>query len=367
MGFNLGTGNVAVSTGTSSFITVGGAGVGIAADAFGGGSATITNDGTVNALEGIALNILTAGDGIGTVTNSGSVSGDGTSAEPVVQIVTAAGATTLTNSGTIAPASSSSSGLAISESGGALTIYNSGTITGEVALANTVFNNESGGTWNVSGANTFGSGSNTINNAGTINILANANGITTTIGAAVTGTGAFSIANSAILEFGGSVAAGGIVSFAGSSGTLILAEPGSFENQIAHLVAGDAVELVLPTGVTVTNAVINGSALDVTESNGTQLSYDISAASGSFSGDFFAVQNTASGSELVLTADPLQINWLGTAGGNWSTAADWSGGSVPDSGETAAINASGTYEVIISAIEAAYSLLVDDSGAYRCH
>ena len=127
-GLSWGTGNVTISTATSSSVTVNGAGIGIAAQPFDGGSASITNDGTVNALDGIALYILTVGEGIGTVTNSGSVSGDGTSAEPVVQIGTATGAATLTNSGTIAPAS----GLAISESGGALTIYNTGTITGEV-------------------------------------------------------------------------------------------------------------------------------------------------------------------------------------------------------------------------------------------
>ena len=363
LGLNLGTGNVTISTGTSSLITVSGDGVGIAAEALDGGSASITNDGTVNALDGVALYIFTTAEEIGTVTNASTVSGDGTSADPVVQIITGTGAATLTNSGTIAPSSSSSSGLAISESGGALTIYNTGTITGEVALANTVFNNENGGTWNVSGANTFGSGSNTIDNAGTINVLANPNGNATTIGAAVTGTGSFDIANGATLEFGGSVAAGGIVSFAGSSGALILAEPASFEDQISNLIVGDAIELLLPTSVTIMSAVINGSALDVTESNGNQLSYNIAAASGSLSGDFFAVQNTAGGAELVLTANPPQISWLGTSGGNWTDAGDWSGGSVPNSDDAATINAIGTYQVIISSADATYSLVVDDSGA----
>ena len=293
------------------------------------------------------------------------MSGDGTSAEPVVQIITDTGAATLTNTGTIAPASSSASGLAISESGGAITIYNTGTITGEVALANSVFNNESGGTWNVSGANTFGSGSNTINNAGTINVWANANGITTTIGAAldntgsvdvqageldfstaVTGTGSFTIANGAILEFGGSVAVGGIVSFAGSSGTLILGQPSSFDDQINDLAVGDTIGLLLPTGVTVTSAVINGSVLDVTESNGNQLSYNIAAASGSFSNDYFAIQNNANGSNLVLTAAAADT-WNNSSGGDWSDAGDWSDG-VPAANGYADIGVGGSYTVTVS-------------------
>ena len=299
----------------------------------------------------------------------------------MVEITTTNGAATLANAGTIAPALLSASGLAISESGGTITINNTGTITGEVALANTLFNNENGGTWNVSGANTFGSSSN-IANAGLINVLANTSGITTTIGAGlnntgsvdvqagaldvsgpVTGTGSFTIGIGASLQFAGSVAAGGIVSFAGSSGTLILGQPSSFLDQIGALAIGDTIALILPTGVAVTSAIINGSVLDVTESNFNQLTYNISAASGSFSNDFFAIQNNASGSDLVLTADPPQIDWQGTSGGNWTNAADWSGGLVPNSGDTAIINASGTYEVVISSADAAYSLVVNDAGA----
>ena len=118
----------------------------------------------------------TGGNGSGTVTitNDGNVTGDGTSGDPVVQIITDNGAGTLTNEsgGTIAPASSSASGLAISASGSTATIYNYGTIFGEVALSDATFNNESTGVWDVAGPSTFNAGS-TVNNAGTINAIGN--------------------------------------------------------------------------------------------------------------------------------------------------------------------------------------------------
>ena len=375
--FNFGTGNAAITTEADSSITNNGssittsvgtfAAVGIAAYAFDGGDASISNAATVYAATGIGLQAqATGGNGSGTVTitNDGKVSGDGTSANPVVQITTDTGAATLTNEsgGTIAPVSSSASGLAISETGGPFTIYNYGTIIGDVALANTTFTNESGGVWDVSGVNTFGSGSNTIDNMGVINAVGGTTTLdvpldntgsvdvqagTLDLSGAVTGSGSFTIGNGATLDFGSSVAAGATVLFAGSSGTFILEQPSSFAGQMGGLVVGDSIDLVLPTGVTVTSAVINGSVLDVTESNGSQLTYNIAAFTGSFSNDYFAIQNTASGSDLVLTAI-LQINWQGTSGGNWTNAIDWSGGVVPNSDNAANITASGTYEVVIS-------------------
>ena len=166
------------------------------------------------------------------------------------------------------------------------------------------------------------------------------------LSAAVTGTGSFTIANGAILEFGSS-AVSGVVSFAGSSGTLILGQPSSFADQINDLAVGDTIGLLLPNGVTVTSAVINGLALDVTESNGSQLNYNILAASGSFTGDYFAIQNNASGSDLVLTAAAVDT-WNNSAGGDWTDASDWSNG-VPAANGFAAIGVSGSYTVTVPA------------------
>ena len=90
-----------ITTNGSSITTSAGtfAAVGIAAYAFDGGDASITNDGTVTAANGIALHSAShrrKGSGTVTITNDGSVSGDGTSANPVVQIITVTGAATLT-------------------------------------------------------------------------------------------------------------------------------------------------------------------------------------------------------------------------------------------------------------------------------
>ena len=147
-GFTFGTGDVSITTDAESSITVTAASTngtftadaGIAAFADDGGNISITNDATVTAATGIGLQAqATGGNGSGTVTitNDGNVTGDGTSGDPVVQIITDNGAGTLTNEsgGTIAPASSSASGLAISASGGPVTIYNYGTIFGDVALS----------------------------------------------------------------------------------------------------------------------------------------------------------------------------------------------------------------------------------------
>ena len=178
--FNFGTGNVAVTTEADSSITASGSAIdtpdgvvppiGIGAYAFDGGNASISNDGTVAASAGIALLANSTGGfgtGTATITNDGTVSGDGTSANPVVEIT--AGAATLTNAGTIeAP---SASGLAIAEFG-TITLNNSGTIIGEVALGEATFNIQSGGVWDVSGPSSFNTGS-TIDDAGTINAIGN--------------------------------------------------------------------------------------------------------------------------------------------------------------------------------------------------
>ena len=178
--FNFGTGNVAVTTEADSSITASGSAIdtpdgiippiGIGAYAYDGGDASISNDGTVAAPAGIALFANSTGGlgtGTATITNDGTVSGDGTSANPVVEIT--AGAATLTNAGTIeAP---SASGLAIAEFG-TITLNNSGTIIGEVALGEATFNIQSGGVWDVSGPSSFNTGS-TINDAGTINAIGN--------------------------------------------------------------------------------------------------------------------------------------------------------------------------------------------------
>ena len=389
--FNWGTGNATVTTEAGSSITNNGssittsagtfAAVGIGAYAFDGGDASTSNAATVTAATGIGLQAQATtpggdGSGIVTITNSGDVFGDGT-AYPVVQITTdSTGAATLTNdaTGEIAPASLSTAGQAIFDPND-VTIDNSGTIIGNVALSsttfsnNTAFTNESTGVWDVSGSNGFGSGIDTIDNKGLIDVGADvpdvvnspadsstsfwANGtltfenegaglvtingatlisgavtITATgtsefapsvisinasssgaaavvIGGSATGTGLFDIPGGGMLEFSGTDTVP--ATFDGLIGTLKLdnATPTSFTGNIDGLVLGDTIDLANITPSSITSAVINasGSTLTVTETNGTTLTYNIAAAGGSFSSEYFSLQSDgASGTDLVLSA-----------------------------------------------------------------
>jgi hypothetical protein len=56
-------------------------------------------------------------------------------------------------------------------------------------------------------------------------------------------------------------------------------------------------------------------------------------------------------------------SWTNTAGGNWSTAANWSAGAAPAAATDATIAAVGTYTVTISSVASAHSLTIDDVGA----
>ena len=125
-GVNWGTGNVTITTSALSSITVDGAGIGIAADAFDGGDISITNDGTVNASTGIAaLNANVTGNGIATINNAGMVAGS----------VTGTGTVDFTNSGTIVANTGSSVSIAVSSftNDGTLTV-NGGVVTVEDAV-----------------------------------------------------------------------------------------------------------------------------------------------------------------------------------------------------------------------------------------
>ena len=79
-------------------------------------------------------------------------------------------------------------------------------------MTNATFNNHSGATWDVSGSNTFGAGTDTLNNDGTINVLGTSS-FTATGALSVIGAGSFTIADGATLELGGSVAATQTVKF----------------------------------------------------------------------------------------------------------------------------------------------------------
>ena len=64
-----------------------------------------------------------------------------------------------------------------------------------------------------------------------------------------------------------------------------------------------------------------------------------------------------------LMPDLTSDSWTATAGGGWSTAADWSSKAVPNASTTATIAATGTYTVTVTTPDVAASLLINDAGA----
>jgi len=232
----------------------------------------------------------------------------------VVQITTDTGAATLTNAGTIeAP---SASGVAISETGGNITIDNSGTIIGEVTLANTTFNNESGGVWDVSGVNTFGSGSNTIDNAGTFETSG-----TTTIGVAFDNSGTIEVQSGTLLfdaavsnsGAGQALIVGGILDFAATSNVGEI----TFNNGTGGTTYGELI-LGAPSGYTATINGFAGTAPSLSDSDGIELAGTWTVASETASGGNLVLVLQEAGSENVtLTFDDFSgtLN-IATPGGN---------------------------------------------------
>ena len=194
-------------------------GDGIRAADFGVGTVTVDNEASVTGPTGLETITAEASDVV-KITNEGTITGNGTSAAPVVQIKQSGGSASVTNSGTIESTTVSPSAVAIFETGGTLSLTNSGLIVGQVT-ADAAIDNQSGGVWDVTGTNSFG-GTTTITNAGTINVEGNASFITsgtlnidntghiniesgalTISGATVTGTGSFTVDVGATLTLNG--------------------------------------------------------------------------------------------------------------------------------------------------------------------
>ena len=57
------------------------------------------------------------------------------------------------------------------------------------------------------------------------------------------------------------------------------------------------------------------------------------------------------------------IHWINGNGGNWTTAADWSTGTVPGAADTAVIDAAGNYEVLINSAVTVTEIDINDTGA----
>jgi hypothetical protein len=249
---------------------------------------------------------------------------------------------TFTNSGTVTSQlfSTSSQNQAIAVYSGSATIINSGTIKGNVSLATATFTNNSGATWNVNGSNFFGNGTNTINNAGTINVSGvnsfstagtlafdNANAVNVLadsyafIGGAVSGfngtSGTFSIGDFSTLEFASSVAAGQTISFVDSDGSLTIDNASGFDGTIAMQI-GNTISMpgVSIQSVAVNTEVVGGTTeefLQVTQSNNQPLFLDnFNSATGVYEGVLLS-NFPASAQFSVLSPDEILLAPNGAA------------------------------------------------------
>jgi outer membrane autotransporter protein len=165
----LGTGGYvgATATGTS------GAATGLSAS---GNSVTASNAGAINATfngaggKAYGANLTSAGDL--SFTNSGQIFATNVDDAVGVQLNSAT-STTLVNSGLISAVSSAGSSIAVRSGASSDTIQNTGVINGALVTGdgNDTLTNSVGGVWNALGTSTdFGTGDDTITNAGTINL-----------------------------------------------------------------------------------------------------------------------------------------------------------------------------------------------------
>jgi hypothetical protein len=163
---------------------------------------------------------------------------------------------------------------ALPTSAGTVFIDNYGMITGDVVSSgNATFHNEAGAIWNLAGSSTFTGTSELINdgavdttgvssiatsgvlsiaNTGVVEVQSGSLDVT----AGVTGLGSFTIDSGGLLEFAASVAAGSVITFQGSAGTLKLDDVAHFTGSVTGFTFGDTIDLVgiNPASVTVSNS-----------------------------------------------------------------------------------------------------------------
>ncbi|MGB6398816.1 MAG: hypothetical protein WBF73_24525, partial [Bradyrhizobium sp.] len=241
-GFNYGIGDITIMAESGAVIS--GGRYGIAAVGHDGGNVQINNSSTVS---GATAGILAQDTGAAAISinnsSAGVIESSGSSSIPAISIVDdPTGRAVINNFGKVEASQNSAAGLAILETGGSVTINNSSSIVGGVNLSNAIINNNVGADWEFAGTNTFSSGVNIINNAGTINGQGAAGGIQISAGSldivgALSGTVDLAIGNAAMLELNGPASVGETVTFLGTQGTLKLDHSltSPFVGQIANL------------------------------------------------------------------------------------------------------------------------------------
>ena len=326
--FNWGTGNVTVSTGADSSINAAGNGINAIANdggnvsvtvggtvnganaldavANGAGSVTIVNDGeiTSNIYAGIGVTQNSAGaTGSTTITNNGTVLG-AVDSQAIYDLESSAGTVTINNSGVLGTSGLSASTQVIAESGGDITINNTGTINGTIDDGNGTFDNEAGGTWQVAGWSGFGFQSstgvveaNTINNAGTINMidsayLAGANGLIVSNTGTIDNLSGYDTIDGAVSNAGTIEVIGGTLNLAGGlteTGTLIVDNGGTLE------LAGAGAETITFSGGSDTLQLDNALGFTGTISGA-------SSTGGTFAISGYGVVTATSGDAIDFTA-----------------------------------------------------------------
>ncbi|WP_426407043.1 Ig-like domain-containing protein [Bradyrhizobium ganzhouense] len=319
---------------------------GIFASTSGSANVSITNQGTATGttFSGIGANLTAAGaTGSVSITNSGTVTSL-VSTSPAIGISeNKTGTVTINNTGIIG---SNATGQALYEGGGDITLTNTGTITGNINVGNGTFNNQAGGVWAVGTWSGFGTASttgvvesNTINNAGTINLstganINGANGLvvnnsghidnlsgTNMINGSVTNTGTLEVASGS-LEIGGGLSGAGSV-LVDSGATLVL--------------DGATAQTVTFTG--------NGGTLGLNSgTGGTAISGTIAAASST--GGNFTINGW--GAVTAAVGDGIDFTATGGIAANMAEISVAPGGAITGAANGIVVTQNGTGDISVS-------------------
>ncbi|WP_426424310.1 Ig-like domain-containing protein [Bradyrhizobium genosp. A] len=318
---------------------------GIFASTSGSANVSITNQGTATGttFSGIGANLTAAGaTGSVSIANSGTVASLVSNSPAIGINENNVGTVTINNTGIIG---SNASGQALYEGGGDITLTNSGTIAGNINVGNGTFNNQVGGVWAVGTWSGFGTASttgvvesNTINNAGTINLsganINGANGLvvnssghidtlsgTNMINGSVNNTGTLEVASGS-LEIGG-----------GLSGTgSVLVDAGA-----ALVLDGATAQTVTFTG--------NGGTLGLNFGvGGTAISGTIAAVSSN--GGNFAINGW--GAVTSTAGDGIDFTASGGTAGNMAEISVAPGGAITGAANGIVVTQNGTGDIFVS-------------------
>jgi hypothetical protein len=183
---------------------------------------------------------------------------------------------------------------------------------------------------------------------------------------ALSSAGSFVINDGGTLELSFGLLSDAVNFTAGAVGTLQLDVTNGanlFTGILSGLSTGDAIDFA---NTVVTKAAIDGNTLTATLANGQTTNIIIA---GSLPvGDSLQIQiDGKGGTELVLATGPLPppptYIWNDGTSGDWSRAADWSGGMMPDGMSNATIAGSSTETVTVSSNQATNVLTLSDANA----